>query len=56
VTLKDAKEISVPGGPVKGSIFIASTNIDTWVSGPTDVKAVNEDCERLYTTCPCVSS
>jgi hypothetical protein len=47
VTLKDAKEISVPGAPLKDSIFIASTNIDTWASGPADAKAVNGDCERF---------
>ena len=44
-TLKDVKEISVPGAPLKDSIFIALTNIDTWTSGPTDAKAVNGDCE-----------
>lgn len=45
VTLKDVKEISVPGAPLRDSMFIASTNIDTWASGPADVKAVNGDCE-----------
>ena len=44
-TLKDVKEISVPGAPLKESIFIASTNIDSWTSGPADAKAVNGDCE-----------
>jgi len=44
-TLKDVKEISVPGAPLKDSIFIASANIDTWTSGPADAKAVNGDCE-----------
>ena len=50
VTLKDAKEISIPGAPLKDSTFIASTNIDTWASGPADAKAVNGDCERFCTT------
>lgn len=38
VTLKDVKEISKPGAPLKESLFIASTNIDTWQSGPADAK------------------
>jgi len=45
VTLKDVKEISVPGAPLKDSIFIASADIGTWASGPADAKAVNGDCE-----------
>ncbi|KAG1773434.1 hypothetical protein EDD22DRAFT_857547 [Suillus occidentalis] len=38
VTLKDVKEISKPGAPLKESFFIPSTNIDTWQSGPADAK------------------
>jgi len=45
VTLKDVKEVSAPGAPLKDSIFVASTNIEAWTSGPADAKAVNGDCE-----------
>ncbi|KAG1719146.1 hypothetical protein EDB19DRAFT_1787389 [Suillus lakei] len=38
ITLKDVKEISKPGAPLKESFFIPSTNIDTWQSGPADAK------------------
>ncbi|KAJ8508803.1 hypothetical protein ONZ45_g8961 [Pleurotus djamor] len=38
VTLKDVKELTNPGAPLKESLFIASTNIDTWTSGPADSK------------------
>jgi hypothetical protein len=41
VTLKDAKEISNPTAPIKDQLFIASTNIDTWSSGPADAKVPN---------------
>ncbi|KAI0078797.1 hypothetical protein K474DRAFT_1706190 [Panus rudis PR-1116 ss-1] len=41
VTLKDVKELTQPGAPLKESFFIASTNIDTWASGPADAKAPN---------------
>ncbi|EKM58280.1 uncharacterized protein PHACADRAFT_252488 [Phanerochaete carnosa HHB-10118-sp] len=43
VTLKDVKEILNPGQPLKESLFIASTNIDTWSSGPADAKLTNGD-------------
>lgn len=45
MTLKDVKEISSPGQPLKESLFIASVNIDTWSSGPADAKLTNGDCE-----------
>jgi len=38
ITLKDAKEITNPGAPLRDQIFIASTNIDNWASGPADAK------------------
>ncbi|KAG6907407.1 hypothetical protein DXG01_009019 [Tephrocybe rancida] len=41
VTLKDVKEISNPGTPLKDKIFIPSTNIETWSSGPADAEPVN---------------
>jgi hypothetical protein len=30
VTLRDVKELTAPGAPVKSPLFIASTNIDSW--------------------------
>ena len=41
VTLKDVKELTAPGAPLKDVFFIASTNIETWASGPADAKAPN---------------
>ncbi|KAJ6619738.1 hypothetical protein B0H10DRAFT_2024730 [Mycena sp. CBHHK59/15] len=46
VTLRDVKEITNPGGPLKDQLFIASTNIDTWSSGPADAKVPNGDSFR----------
>lgn len=42
LTLKDAKEVSVADAPTKDSLFIASTNIESWASGPAASKAA--DC------------
>ena len=36
VTLRDAKELTAPGAPVKGQFFIASTNIDSWSPVPAN--------------------
>lgn len=36
VTLRDAKELTAPGAPVKGQIFIASTNIESWSPVPAN--------------------
>ena len=47
VTLKDVKESTSPGAPLKDSLFIASTNIDSYTSGPADAKAPNGDCKRI---------
>jgi len=41
VTLKNVKDISVPGARLKDFIFLALTDIDTWASGPANTKAVN---------------
>ncbi|KAF9003941.1 hypothetical protein BDQ17DRAFT_1241822 [Cyathus striatus] len=50
VTLKDVKEITTPGAPVKDSLFIAATNIDTWSSGPADApRPTNGDTFRTDT-------
>ncbi|KAI6115622.1 hypothetical protein EDD16DRAFT_1593513 [Pisolithus croceorrhizus] len=46
VTLKDVKEVSKPGTPLKDSFFIPSSNIDTWQSGPADAKVPNGDSFR----------
>jgi len=43
--LKDVKELSNPGAPLKDQFFIASTNIDTWSSGPADARAPNGEGE-----------
>ncbi|KAF8206468.1 hypothetical protein K438DRAFT_1669336 [Mycena galopus ATCC 62051] len=49
VSLRDVKEITNPGGPLKDQLFIASTNIDTWASGPADAKLPNGDSFRTDT-------
>ncbi|KAG6842298.1 hypothetical protein C0991_010586 [Blastosporella zonata] len=49
VTLKDVKEISSPGAPLKDLFFIASTNIDGWSSGPADAKPPNGNTFRTDT-------
>jgi hypothetical protein len=36
VTLREVKELTTPGAPVKSPFFIASTNIDSWSSVPTN--------------------
>jgi hypothetical protein len=36
VTLRDAKEFTAPGAPVKIQVFIASTNIDSWLPVPAN--------------------
>ncbi|KIK63067.1 hypothetical protein GYMLUDRAFT_72298 [Collybiopsis luxurians FD-317 M1] len=46
VTLKDVKELTTPGAPIKDQLFIASANIDTWSSGPADAKFTNGDTFR----------
>lgn len=47
VTLRDVKELSSPGAPLKDQLFIAATNIDQWTSGPADARtpAQNGDSE-----------
>lgn len=49
VTLKDVREISKPGTPLKDSLFIPSSSIDTWQSGPADAKVPNGDSFRTDT-------
>ena len=50
VTLKDAKELSTPGQPLKDSLFVAATNIDAWSSGPADAKLTNGDSQYFETS------
>jgi hypothetical protein len=44
LTLRDAKELSAPGAPLKEQLFIPAPEIDTWSSGPADAKVPNGDC------------
>ncbi|KAF8808712.1 hypothetical protein BYT27DRAFT_7222826 [Phlegmacium glaucopus] len=46
VTLKDVKDITNPGAPLKDQLFIASTNIESYTSGPADAKPTNGDSFR----------
>lgn len=49
VTLRDVRDLSVAGAPLRDSLFIASTNIDTYTSGPADSKPTNGDTFRTDT-------
>ncbi|KAH8994929.1 hypothetical protein EDB92DRAFT_1795000 [Lactarius akahatsu] len=49
LTLRDVKELSAPGAPLKDHFFIPATDIDTWSSGPADVKAPNGDSFKTDT-------
>ncbi|KAJ4477194.1 hypothetical protein J3R30DRAFT_3657703 [Lentinula aciculospora] len=49
VTLKDVRELTNPGSPLKDQFFIASTNIEKWSSGPADAKFSNGDTFRTDT-------
>jgi hypothetical protein len=54
VTLRDAREISNPGAPLKDSIFIATTNIESYTTGPAESKSSNGDCELLACCFQCL--
>ncbi|XP_006459522.1 hypothetical protein AGABI2DRAFT_201859 [Agaricus bisporus var. bisporus H97] len=43
VTLRDVKDLTAPGAPLKDQLFIASTNIESYTSGPADAKPANGD-------------
>ncbi|KAI0250212.1 hypothetical protein BJV78DRAFT_1283349 [Lactifluus subvellereus] len=43
LTLRDVKELSSPGAPLKDQLFIPVTDIETWSSGPADAKVPNGD-------------
>ncbi|KAH9068390.1 hypothetical protein EDB83DRAFT_2506046 [Lactarius deliciosus] len=49
LTLRDVKELSAPGAPLKDHFYIPATDIDTWSSGPADVKAPNGDSFKTDT-------
>ncbi|KAH9481288.1 PAB1-binding protein 1 [Psilocybe cubensis] len=49
VTLKDVKDVNNPGAPLKDTLFIASTDIDTYTSGPADARPTNGDTFRTDT-------
>jgi len=44
LTLRDVKELSAPGAPLKDQLFVPAPDIDTWTSGPADAKVPNGDC------------
>jgi len=48
ITLKDVKEVTNPGAPLKDSLFIPATNIDSYNSGPADAKPTNGDCVSSF--------
>lgn len=49
VTLKDVKDVSNPNAPPKAQLFIASTNIDMWTSGPADAKVSDGSADSFRT-------
>ncbi|KAF5326706.1 hypothetical protein D9619_004496 [Psilocybe cf. subviscida] len=49
VTLKDVRDVNIQGAPLKDSLFIASTNIESYTSGPADAKPTNGDSFRTDT-------
>ncbi|TFK40356.1 hypothetical protein BDQ12DRAFT_680807 [Crucibulum laeve] len=49
VSLKDVKEITNPGAPLKDLLFIASTNIDSYASGPADAKPTTTNGDSFRT-------
>ena len=48
MTLESADEVSAPGTPVRGTVFISSIDIGTWVSGPADAKPVDGGREQRH--------
>ena len=44
VTLKDVKDITAPGTPLRDQLFIASANIDSFIFGRADAKSAKSDC------------
>ncbi|KAH9949939.1 hypothetical protein B0H21DRAFT_725331 [Amylocystis lapponica] len=49
VTLKDVKDLTNPGAPLRETLFVAATNIEQWTSGPADAKAPNGESFKTDT-------
>jgi len=49
VALKDVKDLTNPGAALKDHHFVASTNIESWTSGPADSRPSNGDTFRTDT-------
>ncbi|KAI9512104.1 hypothetical protein F5148DRAFT_1273963 [Russula earlei] len=49
LSLRDVKELSAPSAPLKDQLFIPALDIDTWSSGPADVKVPNGDSFKTDT-------
>ena len=57
VTLKDVKDLTTAGAPLKDTFFIASTNIDSYLSGPADARPTtnsNGDSECISSSVCCI--
>ncbi|KAI0303768.1 hypothetical protein B0F90DRAFT_1893394 [Multifurca ochricompacta] len=48
LTLRDVKELSAPGAPLKDQLFIPAADIETWSSGPADAKVPNGDSKHVF--------
>lgn len=42
VTLRDARDLGNPGAPIRDPFFIATTNIESWLSGPASAAPPND--------------
>jgi PAB1-binding protein PBP1 len=53
LTLRDVKELSAPGAPLKDQLFIPAPELDAdaWSSGPADAKVPNGDCTYHRSLC-----
>ena len=52
LTIKDVRDLNDSDTPPKDHLFIASTNIETWSSGPADVRVPNGAGDSAYNTLP----
>ncbi|EMD33528.1 hypothetical protein CERSUDRAFT_142553 [Gelatoporia subvermispora B] len=39
VSLRNVRDLGTPGAPLRDHLFVAATNIETWLSGPADARA-----------------
>jgi hypothetical protein len=46
LTLKDARDVNVSGAALKDRVFVPSTDLASWTSGPASSRPANGDCER----------